>query len=116
MLNKTVSPDSLPFLDDVPNKFRNETKSNKTKPNETKCNVVSLDFVSIGFVSFHLISFRFVSHFTGTGKLKFELDLYFMIPKFEIRSQVIQNVSGNHWGQTEGWTDTYTSNQTKCIT
>ena len=24
-----------------------------------------------------------------------------MVPKFEIRSQVIQNVSGNHWGQTE---------------
>jgi hypothetical protein len=36
--------------------------------------------------------------------------------KFEIRSQVIQNVSGNHWGQTEGWTDTYTSNQMKGIT
>jgi hypothetical protein len=42
--------------------------------------------------------------------------LYFMVPnnstKFEIRSQVI---SGNHWGRTEGWTDTYTSNQTKGI-
>jgi hypothetical protein len=49
--------------------------------------------------------------------LKFELDMYFMVPnnstKFEIRSQVI---SGNHWGQTEGWTDIYTSNQTKGIT
>jgi hypothetical protein len=33
--------------------------------------------------------------------------------KFEIRSQVI---SGNYWGRTEGWTDTYTSNQTKGIT
>jgi hypothetical protein len=32
---------------------------------------------------------------------------------FEIRSQVI---SGNHWVRTEGWTDTYTSNQTKGIT
>lgn len=32
--------------------------------------------------------------------------------KFEIRSQVI---SGNHWGWTEGWMDTYTSNQTKGI-
>jgi len=31
--------------------------------------------------------------------------------KFEIRSQVM---SGNHWGLTEGWTDT--SNQTKGIT
>jgi hypothetical protein len=54
------------------------------------------------------------SYFTSTLiTLKFELDLYFMIPnnstKFEIRSQVI---SGNHWGRTEGWTDTYTSNQT----
>ena len=33
--------------------------------------------------------------------------------KFEIRSQVL---SGNHWGRTEGWTDTYTSNRSMGIT